>query len=1321
MKTMIAAIGLFLGLFFAYNQSYAATYTVINTNDSGGGSLRWAITSALTSAPPNEVHFNIPGTGPHTIKLGTILPTITNTTSVLGDTQPGYAGTPLVTLQGPTTNGGDQALSVGGQNAKIRAVRIAGFNLTEYSIGIGIGNASGMQIAGCVIDGNYNGILAQAGLIGGTNIADRNIIINNHHGIWTYTGSTAVIRGNFIGVEADGMTPAGNTNGIKTDYTSGLTIQGHPSYPQVISGNANAGILFRPNGGYVWMSSGNRVFGNYIGTDVTGMLAVPNKFGIHSWGGAANIIGGTAATNRNIISGNNDTGVLLEGLWLVQPSAYNNQVYGNYIGLAADGMTPLPNDVGVHILNGMSNFVGGTAAGQGNRFGASDFHQVYISSSYDNPCFSNVVQGNVIGISTGNTVIAGGQTGIYINNASNNIIGGTTASARNVIGGAGSGIYITGTNAQGNRVIGNLIGCGPGGEVFPNNSYGINIFNAARNTIGGTHTNEANTISGNLFYGVYISGTSSFHNVVAGNRIGTDPTGTASLSNRYSGIDISGGAYSNLVGGTSYAFANVIAGNGGSGVSIRDTNTRENDVRNNYIGMNTGFVAVGNSGNGIEIFQASTNRIGPNNYIGNSLGVGAGVRVNGTNAFGNVIFSNIIGMDGAANRHPNYYGIDVLDANETQIGLPVFFGGNFISGNQADGVLVRGLARNTRVQVNYIGVDFTRTVAVTNGSSGIRVEAFDTVIGGPDGFNQIAGNNLNGISINGGAGTVVQGNLVGLDATGSSGISNRQYGISINNATNVLIGGAGGLRNVIASSRLTGLVVGGSSSNVVVQGNYIGLNAAGDAAIRNGTSGLGVDASDVTIGGTGTLGNVISGNTSFGIEINTGRNARVLGNTIGLAADGVTPIPNSAGGVRLRGGAERVQFGGTTSAEANVIARNGNTTEFIIDGPSAGHQVLGNFIGVQRFGVTFTNHDASRGLFINNSPSNRIAGNVFGQLGEPLYIGGTGSFANVVQGNFIGEYQLEPLTNSSWGVTITNARNTVLGGFTAEERNLITRNNGGVLVTGANAVNNDVARNLIHGNSSRLNIDLGPLGFNTNDPGDVDAGANRLQNRPQLTNGLTVSPSAFVYAQGVLTSAPMTTYAIDVFRADGTNASAFRYLGRTFTATDAGGVGFFSAGFALNLAAGQYLSATATDPDGNTSELAVSPAGVTAVTTADSDNDGIPSYWESLYGLNPSVSNAPSADADGDGVPDVQEYIADTAANDSNAFPIITWIGGETNGLVTFPSSPLRVYSLQANGILDTGTWTQVGGSVTGWYGETSIATTNTTPWMNYRTAVRLP
>jgi len=1378
-RVFVTILGVILATTFFSAQ--AAVYTVVNTNDSGAGSLRAAMLSSLTSTPPNEIHFNIPGPSPHVIRItGDRLPAITNASAIRGDSQPGYAGTPLIHIQGPSANlAYDWGLHSQHGGAAIHAVRVSGFRDAGVNL---FGVAGAPRLSGSVIDGNGIGVgSASGGIIGGTHVTNRNVIINNHTGVWVY--GTATIQGNYIGVDTDGVTPARNlTHGIYIYDSDGSTIEGGPAYPQVISGHTNgAGIMLAPHPGYASFSSAHTIRGNYIGTDAAGMTAIPNKTGIHSLGGSGSIIGGTSTNQRNIIAGNSGVGLLLEGFLLVTPTAFNNLVQGNYFGLAADGMTPLPNNIGVHILNGRSNSIGGTGIGQANRFGESVFYQVYISATHNLLCDNNSVVGNWIGITTGNTVVAGGQTGVYIANSSNNVIGGVTLAARNVIGGAGTGIYISGTNAQYNRVIGNLIGCGPSGEPLPNDDYGINIFNAPRNIIGGTYTNEANTISGNLFYGVFIQGSNSFHNVVSGNRIGTDPTGTFSVSNRYNGVNIVNGAFSNVVGGSDYSFANVIAGNGGGGVRFADPNTRDNQLSYNFIGMNTNFLAITNGSYGVEIFNASSNLIGGANYIGNSRTPAAGIRVSGTNSVGNIIFSNVIGMDNAGNRHPNYGGIDVADARDTIVGFGIFTR-NIVSGNFAEGISVRGVASNTQVrfnyvgtdllgsssvkndgngirvsapfnyvggtnagnvvsgngsagiwiesggsntivQGNYVGVDVSGTYAVTNGGAGIRVDSHGVLIGG--GFvgarNIISGNAIEGIAVLSGANQVtIQGNYIGLDVTGNYGISNRQYGIHVNNATNTVIGGSGLARNVIAANRFNGILVAGSSSNTVIAGNYIGLSANGLTDLGNSGPGITVNAGDTVVGlPLAGYANYIAGNTTIGIVVGTGSMTRIQNNFIGLGANGITNIPNIQG-ISVIGGAKNTVIGGTNSLERNVIARNSGS-EIFISGPSGNHTVRGNYVGVQDFGVAFPAVDDGRGIEVINSSSNRIIGNVIGQVAEALYLGGTGTFASVVRGNFIGEYQLEPITNSSWGIIITNAHNNVIGGFAPDERNFITRNNGGILVTGTNAINNEVSLNLIYANSSRLNIDLGPLGFNTNDVLDADTGANRLQNRPTITNGVSLSPTLMVYVQGVLTSAPLSTYAIDIFRSQGTNASAFRFVGRTFTTTDAGGVGAYSAGFPFNFAIGDYLSATATDPDGNTSELAVSPAGATAATMSDSDNDGIPSFWESLYGLNPAVSNAPSADFDIDGFTDWEEYIADTAANDDSQFPEIVQIVNADNRLISFPSSVLRVYNLEYNDEMATGTWVQVGASVTGSYGTTTMIDTNLPDWRNYRMGVRLP
>jgi len=1382
-RCLLAVSAIFAGVV----SSNAATFTVINTNNTGTGSLRWAITNAMASTAPRVVDFNIPGPGPHTIKVVAAYPFITNVISILGDTQPGYSNTPLIHILGPSTEpvfDFGLMIQVGG-GATIRALRISGFNANEYSCGINISDSTTVQA--CVIDQNRDGIVittfGSLSTIGGTSVSNRNIIINNtENGISSYR--SAIIRGNFIGVNADGLTPAGNGhNGVRLWFADGSTIQGGTNYPQVISGNAAAGILCGPNLSHVEFSDNNAILGNFIGTDITGMISVSNQVGVHIWGGSRNRVGGNTPGDRNIISGNTADGVLIQGIPFLGQKGTNNVVSGNYIGLAADGETVLPNYYGVHIQDAELNTVGGLSAGEGNIFGAATFYNVLIQSVF-HYAQSNAVYRNRFGISFTSQLLASGGAGVHIGNSSNNLIGGNSTAARNYFGGANTGVSIEGSKSRGNRVQGNYIGVAPDGTARPNNSYGVRISNASDNQIGGAYTNEGNVISGNNFYGVILQSTGTFANVVEGNIIGLNPAATLVVSNRFAGVDVSGGAFSNRIGGTDFETMNVICGNGGSGVTIRDTNSYANLVSYNFIGMTRfpAFLPIPNKSFGVDVFQSPGNAIGLGNYIGNHPS--AGITIRGTSSVHNLVGGNIVGQDLFGVAHPNQGGIDVNDAANTIVGGTEALARNYVSGNINAGITIRGLATNVQVLGNVVGISVGLSTAVPNGGDGIDIQATDAIIGGtnigarnfvggnnrngiyvretatnavivgnyigiaPDGstaisnFSQgisayapglviggittnhrniVSGNRGNGVELYTGAhNAVVQGNYIGLNAAGTVAVSNHQYGIYIFNADNAIIGGVGAARNIVSASRLNGIAVAGSSSNTIIAGNYIGTTVNGMARLGNGTAGIGVDADHTLIGqAISGLGNVIAGNGNVGIEVTTGSNVRIVGNLIGLGADGMTNIPN-ARGIDLRAGARNVLVGGTNALSRNIIARN-TGVEIGVAGPSGGHLIQGNVIGVMEFGMAFPTVNFGAGIDLFNSPSNWILGNIIGQVSDGIAIRDTGSFHNVVQGNFIGEYNLEPIGSSSWGINIQGAPGNRIGGLSQPERNLIAHNAGGVLVTNSTAINNRLASNLIFSNSPRLNIDLGQPGFNTNDLHDADEGPNRLQNRPVLLGGITTL-GGIVYAQGTLHSTPETQFAVDIYRSGGTSAEGRLYLGRTYAETDAGGDASFTAGFPFNLATGVFLTATATDPDDNTSEFAVATVGLVSAAAVDTDNDGIPDFWESLYGLNPAVSNAPASDLDNDGFSDWEEYIADTAANDDSKYPVITELANSANRLISFPSSSLRVYSLQYNEDL-TGaqTWAQVGGSVTGLFGYTTMTDTNLPDWRNYRVGVRLP
>ena len=324
-------------------------------------------------------------------------------------------------------------------------------------------------------------------------------------------------------------------------------------------------------------------------------------------------------------------------------------------------------------------------------------------------------------------------------------------------------------------------------------------------------------------------------NTIAGNWIGTDASGTADQGNNGDGILIDGD--DNVVTG------NLISGNNNDGIQINGGATG-NRVLGNLIGTSRfGDVALANTGAGINIF-------GGGNTVGGTM---AGER--------NVISGNFQGIS--------------------------------ISTAQAVGNVVQG---------NYIGTDVTGTLDRGNTSDGVRIfdGARGTVIGGtaPGAGNLISGNNGDGLEISGAntSGNLVQGNLIGTAAGGGGPRPNSGAGVRISaGATDNTIGGTTAAeRNVISGNTLDGVAVSdlGTSRNVI-QGNFIGVNAAGTAALANGDAGVDIEAgaSGNVVGGTVPgAGNVISGNAVNGVELNgAGTTGNVVaGNTIGLNAVGDT-------------------------------------------------------------------------------------------------------------------------------------------------------------------------------------------------------------------------------------------------------------------------------------------------------------------------------------------------------------------------------------------------------------------------------------------------
>jgi len=635
---------------------------------SGNCTLRAAIEQANADAGTDTIEFDIAGTGPHTISPGSALPTITGPVIIDGTREPDFAGAPIIELDGTSAGGGADGLSITDGSSTVKGLVINrflgdGIELSGSGGNTIEGNYIGTDVTGTADLGNSrDGVYiesAPTNTIGGTTAGAGNVISGNGwDGVRIYGSTVAgnLVQGNYIGTDVNGTADLGNGGGgVYIEDAPNNTIGGTAaSAGNVISGNNYDGVCIQGSG-----ATANVVQGNYIGTDVSGTADLGNSnYGVEINGSPTNTIGGMTAGERNVISGNDGYGVYVAG-----SSATGNQVLGNYIGTDVTGSADLGNSMsGVLILDAPSNTIGGTAVGAGNVVSGNGDNGVYIAGS---SATGNQVLGNFVGTDvTGTADLGNSPGGVYIQ-ASGNTIGGTTATARNVISGNVIGVFI-GSPVTGNQVLGNFIGTDITGTAALGNSAGVQISEAPKNTIGGTAAGARNVISGNGV-GIYIGGSDATGNQVLGNFVGTDVTGTADLGNWAGGVQIDN-APSNTIGGTAVGAGNVISGNGQNGVYIARSSATGNQVQGNYIGTDvTGTAGLGNSLGGVYIDRGPGNTIG-----GTAAGAGNaiaynnedGVRVDGAITIGNTISGNSIHSNGGK-------GIENVNGGNTELAPPI--------------------------------------------------------------------------------------------------------------------------------------------------------------------------------------------------------------------------------------------------------------------------------------------------------------------------------------------------------------------------------------------------------------------------------------------------------------------------------------------------------------------------------------------------------------------------------------------------------------------------------------------------------------------------
>ncbi|MCA9064741.1 MAG: right-handed parallel beta-helix repeat-containing protein, partial [Planctomycetaceae bacterium] len=707
-----------------------SSITALYTDKGADGriSLREAILAANNTAngiSPDEIHFSIPDAltaGVHRISVTSPLPEISEALVIDATTEPDFAGTPVVMLDG--------------NNAVV-----------ADAITIGT-NADGSTIRGLIIR-DFTGFAI--------------LIVNGSDG--------NTIAGNWIGRMdgSGGDAGAGEQNtsaGIRVLGASNVIGGSSVSDRNVVSGNAGAGISVGA------VATGTIIRGNFIGTDASGATAIPNGAagGIND-SGVATIIGGAGAGEGNLIAGNNGSGVVV-----ATGSGSGHVILGNTF----TGNNGLAIDIG------------------GDGVTANDSEDVDAGSNdlLNFPVLNNVVQnGANLDIDFVVDVPAGNYRIEFFDNP-----GG--------LDGSGFG--------EGQTLIGFA-------SITATGAVGYESFSTTLTSVTASSVNNITvTATVDAGGGVYGS-TSEFGPQFAGAGVITVTTA------------------SDLADGDTSSLAALLGNRGADGlISLREALLAANNTANTY---------------GIDRihFDISTSDVG---YVDPTPGApGSGDEYwSITTGAALPDISDAVVLD--ATTQSGYVSSPVIELNGTSAGA--VSGLHLIGG--ADGSVVRGFAINRfgvdgirinsgaraiTVAGNYLGTDVTGTMDLGNSGRGVLISGSDSnVIGGATAAdrNVISGNAMDGVYI-ADAGSLINtvtGNFIGTDATGLLDLGNSGSGIRIQNgaAGNQIGGTTAAHRNIISGNTNAGIyILHGSSFANVVQGNYIGLNVTGDAAVSNGAFG----------------------------------------------------------------------------------------------------------------------------------------------------------------------------------------------------------------------------------------------------------------------------------------------------------------------------------------------------------------------------------------------------------------------------------------------------------------------------------------------------
>jgi CSLREA domain-containing protein len=389
-----------------------------------------------------------------------------------------------------------------------------------------------------------------------------------------------------------------------------------------------------------------------------------------------------------------------------------------------------------------------------------------------------------------------------------------------------------------------------------------------------------------------------------------------------------------------------------------------------------------------------------------------------------------------------------------------------------------------------------------------------------------------------------------------------------------------------------------TSDDNLIEGNFFGTDPSGTSFLGGTTTIVRMDGTGNTIGGTTPAArNVMSagGGSKAGTILLDGTAGVVQGNYIGVDASGSAPLqpPGATNGIEvgLAGAAVNTQIGGDSPGAGNVIYTTGASIN-IHPNNTANVTIQGNYIGTDATGSVAVGRGnqgivANYGLGIviggaTPGAGNVVSGNVFG------ITVGAGATGVVIQGNRIGTDASgnQALPNFGDGISVTtDGVESIIGGTNPGESNTIA-NNCGQGVSFGGGRHWPILGNAIFANGG-LGISLNGNGVPVpNDDGDADTGSNDLQNYPVITSAVIAGGTATI--SGTLNSTPLETFRIEFFASVNCDSSGFgegqTFIGTTDVTTDADGNASFGP-LSFPAADNSEITATATDPDGNTSEF----------------------------------------------------------------------------------------------------------------------------------------